>query len=215
MPTLQAQPREKSSSAAVNRLRKEGQMPLALLSKDGTTRMLQADRVELRELINGIEGLNIFEVDADGSTTKVILKSVQRDPVSRQVIHVTVQEIKDTDVIKVNIPVRVEGTPLAVTKRSATLMLPMSEIEVQAKVSDLPNEIVIDVSKMSQNDRIIVGDLKAYANVTFTANEEAVLATTKQLRGMADLDEGTSEGEEGAEGESADAETETSEEASE
>lgn len=194
MATLQVQSREKSSSAAVNRLRNEGVLPMAILSKDQGTVLVKADRKAVQDVILSIEGLNIFDVTVDeGNTTKVILKDVQRDPVSRRVTHISFQEIADADVIRVKIPVKIEGVPFAVTKRSSTLMVPMNEIEVKAKVTDLPDEIVLDVSKMKQNDRIVVGDLKSYEGVEFLTSSETVLATTKQLRGMAALEEGEEE----------------------
>lgn len=205
MPTLQVETREKASSAAVNRLRGEGKLPMALLSKDQTTKLIQADRTEVHTLITGITGLNIFDVAGAGETVKVIMKEVQRDPVSRKVIHMTLQQITDADVIRVFIPVRVEGVPVAVAKRSATLLAPVSQVEVKGKVNDLPSEIVVDASKLKQNDRIIISDLKQYSDIEFVTSQDAVLASTKQLRGMADLDDNA----EGGEGEEAGDATET------
>lgn len=209
MATLQVEVREKASSAAVQRLRNEGIMPIALLTKTEGTKLIQANRAEIKEIVDSISGLTIFDVDGHGNKVQVILKEVQRDPATRQVIHVTLQEITDSDVIKANIPVRIEGTPEAVTKRMATLMVPMTEISVKGKVSELPDEIVVDVTKMGQNDRIIVSSLTGYDSIEFLASPESVLATTKQLRGMADASASatTEEGEEGEEGESTEGES--------
>lgn len=213
MATLQVQTREKSSTAAVNRLRNEGVLPMAILSKKNGTVMVKADRKEVHDVIHSIEGLNIFDVKIDeDAPTKVILKEVQRDPVSRRVTHLSLQEITNEDVVRVSVPVRVEGTPVAVTKRLATLMLPKNELEVKAKVSQLPDEILIDVSKMKQNDRIIVANLKNYEGVEFMTSPETVLATTKQLRGMAGLAE---DDEESTEGETAEATEAAAEESTE
>ncbi len=214
MATLQVQSREKSSSAAVNRLRNEGVLPMAILSKQNGTVLVKADRKDVHDVIHSIEGLNIFDVTVDaGSPTKVILKDVQRDPVTRRVTHLSLQEISNEDIVKVLIPVRIEGTPVAVTKRLATLMIPMNEVEVKGKVTDLPNEILVDVSNMKQNDLIIVDDLREYKGIEFLTSPETVLATTKQLRGMTGMDDESAEGEEGAEG--AVGEATTSEESAE
>lgn len=199
MATLQVEVREKASSAAVQRLRNEGIMPIALLTKTEGTKLIQAPRVKIREIVDSISGLTIFDVDGHGDKIQVILKEVQRDPATRQVIHVTLQEILDTDVIKANIPVKIEGTPEAVAKRQATLMIPMTQLAVKGKVSDLPDEVLVDVSEMEQNDRIIVSSLSGYDAIEFLTSPETVLATTKQLRGQAETTE--TEGEEGEEGE--------------
>lgn len=197
MPTLQVQPRDNTKSSAIGRMLRNDVLPMALITKTEGTKKIKADREAVRNLIHGIEGLTIFDLEVEGDKkVKVILKDVQRDPVSRQVIHLSVLEIAESDVIKVKIPVHIQGTPEAVAKKVSTLMVPMSELEVKAKVSDLPNEILVDVSKMDFNDRIVIDDLQDYSGITFMTSGDTVLATTKQLRGMADADT-LNEGEEG------------------
>lgn len=199
MATLELSNREDLSSAGVGRLRREGVLPMALIAKGGVTKKVQADRAQVKSLFNGISGVAIFNVDVEGEGKKrVIMKDVQRDPVSRQVTHMTVMEIAEDDVVKVYVPVVVEGTPKAVTKKMATLMAPMNQIEIKAKVKDLPETITIDASNMGQNDKIVVADLNYGEGVEFLTSDQTVLASTKQLRGMTALEEG---GEAPAEGE--------------
>ena len=199
MATLQVEPREKSSSAATNRLRKSGTLPMALLSKKDGTKLIQANRVELRDLFASITGLAMFDIEGKDGKSRVMLKDVQRDPVTRRVTHVTVQEVEAGDVVKVHIPVHVEGTPSAVTKKVATLMTPTNQIFIQAAVKDLPERISVDASDLGQNDRISVSDLKLGGDVTILTSGDTVLAATKQLRGMADMgEEGEEQGEETA-----------------
>lgn len=199
MATLQLKTREDMSSAGTRRLRRSGVLPMALIAKGGVTQKVQADRTEIRSLFSDITGVAIFEVKVDDAkATRVMMKDVQRDPVSRQVTHMTVMEITDEDVVKVFVPVVVSGTPVAVTKRMATLMVPMNQLEIKAKVKDLPDVISVDAANMGQNDKIVVGDLNMGDKIEFLNSEATVLASTKQLRGMSSLDSGeAAEGEEG------------------
>jgi large subunit ribosomal protein L25 len=162
---------------------------MALIAKGGVTKKVQANQEEAKHLFHDITGVAIFDIEVEGTKSRVILKDVQRDPVSRKVTHLTVMEITDEDIVKVAIPVVIEGTPKAVTKRAATLMVPMSQIELKAKVKDLPERILVDASKMKQNDKIVVADLKMGDSVEFLTSPQTVLASTKQLRGMAAMDE--------------------------
>lgn len=187
MATLQVQNRPKTSTNAVNRLRKDGHLPIALLSKTDGTKLIQASRAELKSLFNEMTGLPMFDVELEGDKSRVMLKDVQRDPVSRKVTHLTLQEVKPTDVVKVNIPVSVTGIPSAVAQKAATLMTPMNQLTVQAAVKDLPDMIHVDASKLGQNDRILVSDLGLSNDINVLTSPDAVIATTKQLRGMADL----------------------------
>jgi len=218
MATLQVEVREQASSAEVNRLRLNGIMPMALITKKGGTRLIQAPNSALKEVISQTKGLVMFDVEEGNNKVRVVMKDVQRHPSTRRVIHMTVQEVLDTDTIKVPIPVHIVGEPEAVTKKSATLIVPMNQIDIQAVVSDLPDAITVDVSGLAQNDKITVGDLTLPKGVTALNSPDAVIASTKQLRGMSDLDSGTGEeaeeGAEGAEG-TADAPTEEAAEATE
>ncbi|MBS1708551.1 MAG: 50S ribosomal protein L25 [Armatimonadetes bacterium] len=189
MATLKAEPRAQTSSAATNRLRTSGQLPMALIRKSNETVLIQAEREVVKEILSGQHGLLQAHIDLSGETMRVVVKDTQRDPVSRRVLHMTVQEVLDTDIIKVPVPVRVEGEPLAVTKKMATLMVPMSTVLLQAQVSSLPDAIVVDVSKLGQNDKVAASDIKLPEGVAFLCSPDTILATTKQLRGMADFDE--------------------------
>lgn len=196
MATLQVEPREKASSAAANRLRNGGTMPMALLTKKDGTKLIQANRAELKELFGSITGLAMFDIEGKSGKSRVMLKDVQRDPVTRKVTHVTVQEVEPSDIVKVHIPVHVEGVPAAVTKKVATLMTPTNQIFIQAAVKDLPERITVDASGLGQNDRVAVSDLGLGDSVTILTSGDTVLAATKQLRGMADMgDEAEATGE--------------------
>jgi large subunit ribosomal protein L25 len=203
MATLQLKTREDASSAGTRRLRRDGVLPMALIAKGGETQKVQADRVDARKLFHDITGVAIFDVEIDGGkATRVIMKDVQRDPVSRQVSHLTVMEIANDDIVKVSVPIVIEGVPVSITKKQATLIVPMNQLDMKAMVKNLPDQIIVDVSKLGANDKVVVGDLKVAEGVEFLHSDQTVLASTKQLRGMAALD-GTGEEGEGEEGEAA------------
>ncbi|MFM9874225.1 MAG: 50S ribosomal protein L25 [Fimbriimonadaceae bacterium] len=203
MATLQLKTREDASSAGTRRLRRDGVLPMALIAKGGETQKVQADRVDARKLFHDITGVAIFDVEIDGGkATRVIMKDVQRDPVSRQVNHLTVMEIHEDDVVKVSVPIVIEGVPDSITKKQATLIVPINQLEMKAMVKNLPDQIIVDVSKLGPNDKIVVGDLKLGEGTEFLHSDQTVLASTKQLRGMAALDSATEESDDAAEGES-------------
>ena len=89
--------------------------------------------------------------------------------------------------------------------------LSMNEIEVVTTPRNIPDEIVVDVSDMTMDTTITVGDVELPAGVTATADPELPVITVLTMRTpvldeedalAAELAEGE-EGEEGAEGEAA------------
>ncbi len=193
MATLQVESRKQSSSAEVNRLRTSGIMPMALITKKEGTRLIQAPTTALKQVISETKGLVMFDLEEGKDKIRVVMKDVQRHPSTRRVIHMTVQEILSTDTIKVPVPIHIVGEPVAVGKKMATLIVPMTQLDVQAVVSNLPDAITVDVSDLKQNDKITVSDLVLPEGVTALSSPDAVVASTKQLRGMSDVDDVTGE----------------------
>jgi large subunit ribosomal protein L25 len=183
--------RPKTSSLAVNRLRKEGILPMALIEKGQGTRLIQAPVLHVKEVLSGKDGLKIFPLNLDGGARemRVVVKEIRRHEVTHKVTTMVLQEVIDEDKIRIAVPVNFSGTPRAVAANVASLIASMSTMLVLAKVKDLPDSIEIDLSGMKQNDRILVSDLKLPEGVNPIISQDAVVASTVQLRGMADFEE--------------------------
>jgi large subunit ribosomal protein L25 len=181
--------RPKTSSLAVNRLRKEGILPMALIEKGNGTRLIQAPVAHVKAVLSGKDGLKIFPLTLDSGSRemRVVVKEIRRHEVTHKVTTMVLQEVVDEDKIRIAVPVTYSGTPKAVAKNVASLITPVSTLLVQAKVKDLPDSVQIDCSKMKQNDRILVQDLNLPEGVNALSSPETVVASTVQLRGMADF----------------------------
>lgn len=183
--------RPKTSTLAVNRLRKDGILPMALIEKGQGTRLIQAPVVHVKEVLSGKDGLKIFPLNLDGGARemRVVVKEIRRHEVSHKVTTMVLQEVVDEDRIRIAVPVSYTGTPRAVTANCAALLTSLNTMLVLGKVKDLPDAIVVDLSGMKQNDRILVSDLKLPEGISPLISSEAVVASTVQLRGMADFED--------------------------
>ena len=207
MATLQVKTRESAKSAETGRLRKAGILPMALIEKGKGTRQIQASQKDVKATLRAAGGVPVFGVklDDDGNEFKVVLKEVQRDIISRSIIHITLQEVKEDDVIRIAVPIHFQGEPESVTKKRSSLMTPMVQIEVHAKPGDIPRWIDVDVSKMEDNDKVVVGDLNLPEGVTTHVSDDAVVATTFHMRAVS-LEVPSGEAAAAAEGEAAEGE---------
>ena len=207
MATLQVKTRESAKSAETGRLRKAGILPMALIEKGKGTRQIQASQKDVKATLRAAGGVPVFGVklDDDGNEFKVVLKEVQRDIISRSIIHITLQEVKEDDVIRIAVPIHFQGEPESVTKKRSSLMTPMVQIEVHAKPGDSPRWIDEDVSKMEDNDQVVVGDLNLPEGVTTHVSDDAVVATTFHMRAVS-LEVPSGEAAAAAEGEAAEGE---------
>lgn len=204
MATLQVQTREQTRSADVRRLRSQGILPIALIVKGEGTKLVQAPAKDVRAVLSGSAGSAVFGVSlgGDAKPIQVILKDLQRDSISRKVIHATFQEVRDDEVIRFSVPVIVDGEPDCVTKKRSSLQVNMTNLEIFAKPADIPESIHLDVSQLKDHDKIVVGDIKLPNGVTTHLPEDAVVVTTIVLRAVS-LEAPSAEAAAPAEGEAA------------
>lgn len=129
-----------------------------------------------------------------------ILKDVQFHPVKEQVLHIDFLHIFEGKPVEIAVPVRLQGLAIGV-KNGGKLSLDKRKLRVKATYDKLPEELVIDVSKLTIGKSIQVGELK-FKDLEMLDAKDAVVcrvSLTRAAKGM-DLTEEESE-EEGAEGE--------------
>ncbi len=191
MATLQAQTREQMSSAESQRMRKSGFLPMAVVGHGKETRLIKAALTDIRTVLHESRGAAVFGLTLDEAAKpmNVVVKQIQRDPVSRKVTHLTLQEVRSTDKIRISVPVVVTGEPESVKQGECTLMTPMNSVEVHAQVSKLPDEITVDASGLAAREAIHVSDLVAPEGVEFLTPGESVVVATVVLRQTAEAEE--------------------------
>ncbi|HEX2947913.1 MAG TPA: 50S ribosomal protein L25 [Clostridia bacterium] len=111
-----------------------------------------------------------------GNTNRLCLvKEVQKDVVSGKVLHVDFQAVSENEVVRLKIPINYEGAHLLESRK--LLLLPnVTELEVEGKLSVLPDSINVDVSGKKPGDKILVHDLKLVQGVKAHIEEGSILA---------------------------------------
>jgi len=106
----------------------------------------------------------LIDLNFDGNNKKVMVKEVQKDPVSGKIIHVSFLEVNLKVKIKANIPVIVTGEEDCSVLKSGEgiLNLIKQEIHVEALPTDLPHEFTVDVSGLEN-----IGDEIKISQIAF------------------------------------------------
>ena len=184
------------------RLRAEGKLPAVIygLGKDPVS--IAVDYVELRDALKGEAGMNtVIELDIDGAAAEtVIIRDVERDPLKRVVTHADFLRIDTSKQINVRVPIRLVGEPTAVLSEGGLIEQQLFELEVEVSPLNIPAEIEVDVSDMTLDARIGVGDLNLPDGVTTAVTEDvSVVSPVISRAAKMGLDEDELEGDEDAE----------------
>ncbi len=111
----------------------------------------------------------------NGETKKCILRDVQFDAVTDKPVHFDLQGIKENEVLTVDVPVILVGTPQGV-KDGGMLQHIMHRVKVSCLPKHIPEHIEINVAELKINDSVHVKDL-SIANVKFVDSEFKTLVS--------------------------------------
>lgn len=201
---IKAASREESGSkSALKALRTEGRVPATLYGGKENINF-HLDEIAFSKLINTSE-VHLIDLDFGDKTVKAVIREIQFHPVSDEPIHADFMEVFDDKPITIGVPVRFTGNSVGVMK-GGSRREKMRKLIVKALPNDVPEEVVIDVTKMKIGDVIQIEDV-TIEGVEFLEHPKAVIVAVKMSRMVIagdddDEDEEDEEGtEEGAEGE--------------
>jgi large subunit ribosomal protein L25 len=172
-----------TGSANSRRLLREDVIPAVVYGQGMDPISISVARRDLRVALSGTAGMNtVLDLSIDGTVYPAIVKEIQRHPVRRTVQHVDFIQINLNEEITVSVPVRLEGEAKDVLNNNGLVDLAMNEIEVTTTPRSIPDELVIDVSDMTMDTVITVGDVPLPAGVVATADAELPVVTVLTMR---------------------------------
>lgn len=114
-----------------------------------------------------------LELVLDGQSQLAIVKDVAIDPVSRRIMNVEFQAISADEVVEATTPIKVTGFDESeAAKLHYVILMVLEEVDVKAKPSDLPKELLVDGSKLAKvDDKLTIADLELPQGVALADKE--------------------------------------------
>ena len=134
---------------------------------------------DIRKLVYSPE-VFIVNLNIGGVVTKAIMKALQFHPVTDKVLHIDFLAISETKPVVVELPVKLEGLAEGV-KAGGKLALEMRNLKVKGLYTQIPENIVIDVTELGLGKSIQVGKV-AVENLEILNAKNAVVAQVKLTR---------------------------------
>ncbi|SDE23903.1 50S ribosomal protein L25/general stress protein Ctc [Riemerella columbipharyngis] len=131
-------------------------------------------------------------LEVDGQTISAVLQDIQFDPITDRILHADFYQLSADKPVIMEVPVRLTGRARGVVAGGA-LRQSFRKLKVKALPANLPDEIVIDVTKLRIGNKTYVGDIKSN-DYTFMHPDNAVVVAVKMSRtamkgGVADDDD--------------------------
>ena len=123
------------------------------------------------------------EVKIDGASYTCILKDLQFDKVTDELLHIDFLELVGDKKVVATLPLHLSGVPVGV-KGGGKLVTKMKSLKVKALPKDLKESITVDISNLELNENIRVEDVKV-DNMEILNSPRIPIATvvmTRQLK---------------------------------
>ena len=194
--------RREVTGKKVRFLRREGLIPANLYARGADSIPLQAETVELKRLLSkvGRNALISLHIDGDRKRRMVMLRDIQRDPLSGSLLHIDLFQVEMTHKVRADVPLLFVGEAPAARSSRAMLIESLTELHVEALPADLPPHIEVDLSVLEEIEQAIhVRDVAAGDGVEVLTDPDQVIARVMEskVEAAAEVVEEEAEAEEG------------------
>ena len=174
---LQAAPRQVLGKKT-RFLRRQGITPVHLFGHNVESLALQCDTLQLQQLIAqaGKTKLIRLEIDADKHPKSVFVREIQRDAVSRQLLHVDFYQVKKGEKIAVEVPIVLVGEAPAMKGKGRMLAHGVNSLSIACLPGDVPPQIEVDLSSLEEIEQpIYVRDIVLGPDVTVNTDPDQLV----------------------------------------
>lgn len=173
---LDAQPRT-LVGRKVRQLRRQGLVPVTVYGKKQTAENLQVVERSLDRVLRAAGFSQLVQVDVEGgSTHNVLIREVQRHPVTHSFLHADLYAVDLTEKQQVQVPVHSTGKPEALVQGLMVLQS-LDHITIEALPGNIPTHIDVDITQLSLEHPITVAHLPVIEGVEYQNDADDAIFT--------------------------------------
>lgn len=174
----------------VKRLRRDDLVPANVYGRGQESQAIQAPMNEIRRVFSAVDRNAVVAMSIDGAsdTIPVVLRDIQRHPVTRRLLHLDFYQVDLTRAIHSEARLLLIGDSEAVSK-GGTVVQSLEHIMLEALPTDMPSVIEVDISVLEDfGHSVLVRDLELPDGVIALTDEAVAVATALAPR-VAEEDE--------------------------
>lgn len=166
----------------VRKLRREGLLPANIYGKGFKSTEVQLPLKDFQEVFKIARETGLVDLSVGKDTYPVLIHNVQIHPLTHLPLHADFFKVNLKEKVKTTIPIVAIGEAKAVTEKIGALLQPLSEVEVEALPTDLPENIEVPIENLAAvGDNITVEDLKAPDGVVILAKSSESIFRIDEL----------------------------------
>ncbi len=177
---LTVEKRDKTTN--VKELRRTGKVPAVVYGRSEESTPITVDRKVFEKLFHEAGESTVITLKGLGVVKEALINEVALHPVSGAPMHVDFYAIEKGQTVTVSVPLEFEGVSPAVKDLGGVLVKVMHELEIECEPKDLPQQIVVDISKLKTfDDQITVKDLSLPVSAKLSIDPDEVVALVNTI----------------------------------
>lgn len=199
--TLEVVRRENTGKEIAKKLRAQGKVPAVVYGGHRDPVAISVDRKSVSELIqkseHGVRSIFLLKMTGTDQQRHAMIKDITIDPISRKMTHIDFVRIVMDEVIRVNVPIHLNGTAIGV-KEGGLLDWQVRELHVECLPNAIPDSIEVEISELGHHDYLRVADLKLPEGVKVLDDPDRVVVGVTHARAEVSETAAVAEGTEAA-----------------
>ena len=172
-------------------LRRQKITPAHLYGRGVSSVALQCDTDELVNLVAHAGKTRLINLEVDGEKPKsVFVREIQRDVITRELLHIDFYQVKRTEKIAVDVPIVLVGEAPALKFKGRMLVHGINSLSVECLPTNVPPQIDIDITQLEEVEQAIhVKDIVLDPEITVHADPEQMVAKISKVMVKEEVEE--------------------------
>jgi large subunit ribosomal protein L25 len=182
---LQVEKRERTGKGGSRQARMRGLIPAVVYGGGKDSVPIQVDRKSFIDMMKKGDSENpifLLKMSDTGQERHAMIRGLQKNPVSRAVIHIDFQRIEMTDKVRVSVPIELVGTSFGVKNEGALIDFVVREVHVECLPGDIPKTLELDITELHVGQHAAIKSLKIPSSVTLLEEPERVILSLVHTR---------------------------------
>ncbi len=165
-------------------LRRQGVTPAHLFGHNVESVALQCDTAQLLRVLAraGKTRLIDLKIGKEKEPRSVFVREIQRDAISRQLIHIDFYQVSKEEKITVDVPILLVGEAPAMRGKMRMLVHGVTSLSIECLPGNVPPRIEVDISGLNELEQpVYVKDIVLGAGITVHTGPEQLVVKVSEV----------------------------------
>ena len=176
MENLQVNQREKKTRHSSRQCRRKGLVPGVIFVKVIYNLLFEIGELELNHALSVTGEHGLLSINSQEGSLNTLIKEVQRDPVTRRVLHIDLEKVEGNEEIETAVPINYVGEEY-INKLDAVLQKNLDSIKVKCSPSNIPKGVNLNVGRAKPGDQFKIADVEFGNEITVVDDLNSIVAS--------------------------------------